>query len=68
MIDLLGIDEEDNSSDSGGGYTAGNLWLTGFVSAAATIGTIVGGGAIAYNVMKKNGMIQVQGGGDEDDE
>ena len=67
MIDLLGIDEEGNSSGSGG-YTAGNLWLTGFVSAAATIGTIVGGGAIAYNVMKKNGMIQVQGGGDEDDE
>lgn len=61
------IDEQDMSAyDPDKKYTAGNLWLTGIVSAVAALGTVVGGGALAFNIMTKNGMIQVNGG-DQDE-
>ena len=57
------IDETDRSSSnsSGGGYTEKDLWITGITSSLASLATIIGGGAIAFNVLKKQGKIQTFG-------
>jgi hypothetical protein len=61
------IDETDRSKSSNNdGYSSGDLWMTGIISSIASMATIIGAGAIGFNVAMKKGLVQVNNGEEDD--